>query len=62
MKFKSTRGEDKFLSFVDAVMEGLPSDGGLMVPCEWPQVSAEDIKKWSSLSYNVSIIYISKRK
>ncbi len=51
MKYVSTRGDAPSLSFEDAVIAGLASDGGLYVPSEIPQFSAEKIAGFSSLSY-----------
>jgi threonine synthase len=53
MKYKSTRGAVNGLSFIDTVMMGLASDGGLMVPESWPQFSPADIQAMSQLSYKV---------
>lgn len=50
MKYISTRGESKPLSFSEAVAEGLASDGGLYVPEKFPQI-AEKLDAWQTLSY-----------
>jgi threonine synthase len=46
----STRGGVKGLSFCDAVMMGLASDGGLLVPKTIPDIS-EDLSKLAGKSY-----------
>ena len=50
MKYVSTRGGVSPVRFKDAVMMGLASDGGLMVPDAVPDVSAE-LQNWSRLTY-----------
>ena len=39
MKFTSTRGESRKLTFLEAVAEGLAPDGGLYVPENMPDIS-----------------------
>ncbi len=51
VKYISTRGQAPELSFEDVVLTGLASDGGLYVPDQLPQFSAEDIAAWAGLSY-----------
>lgn len=51
MEFVSTRGLAKPLSFSEAVMEGLASDGGLFVPAELPDIS-EKLDSWQGLGYS----------
>ena len=50
MKYVSTRGGVSPVRFKDAVMMGLASDGGLMVPDVVPDVSAK-LQNWSRLTY-----------
>ena len=50
MKYKSTRGGVTGISFKDAVMMGLASDGGLLVPEEIPDLTSE-LAALSQLSY-----------
>ena len=50
MKYVSTRGGVSPVRFKDAVMMGLASDGGLMVPDAVPDVSAK-LQNWSRLTY-----------
>ncbi len=51
MKYCSTRGKVRDLSFREAVMMGLASDGGLLLPEKIPQLSAKQLKALSTLSY-----------
>lgn len=50
MKYKSTRGGVSDISFKDAVMMGLASDGGLLVPTEIPDISSR-LPSLTGLSY-----------
>ncbi len=52
MRYVSTRGGIEPVSFSQAVMMGLGTDGGLLLPESFPQVDAETLKRWSSLSFN----------
>jgi len=51
MKYISTRGGISPISFKQAVMMGLATDGGLLLPESIPQVSEETIAAWRGLSY-----------
>ena len=51
MKYVSTRGGVSDLSFCDAVMMGLASDGGLLIPESIPDISAV-LPQLVGLSYN----------
>lgn len=50
MEYISTRGKTDAVAFTDAVMMGLASDKGLLVPQEIPQVK-DKLKLWKSLPY-----------
>lgn len=50
MKFISTRGQSEPVSFTQAVATGLAPDGGLYLPEQLPDLSAE-IPTWEGLSY-----------
>lgn len=50
MKYRSTRGGVDSLAFKDAVIMGLADDGGLLVPCDMPNVAAE-LPRWNGLGY-----------
>ena len=47
----STRGDAPVLGFEEVLLTGLATDGGLYVPEEWPQFSADDIRAMAGLSY-----------
>ncbi len=49
--YRSTRGGIAPVNFIDAVMMGLANDGGLLVPCEIPQLTAGQLEAWRTLSY-----------
>lgn len=51
MKFISTRGLSPALGFSDAVATGLAPDGGLYLPESLPRFSADELKRFASLSY-----------
>jgi len=51
MQFVSTRGLAPALSFSDAMLAGLASDGGLYLPEAWPQVSPAEIAAYAGKPY-----------
>lgn len=51
MRYVSTRGKAPVVSFADAVLTGLASDGGLYVPEKLPKFSKDEIASWAGLSY-----------
>ena len=51
MKYISTRGGIEPISFKDAVMMGLATDGGLLLPESFPFFSRKTIESWRTLSY-----------
>lgn len=51
MRYLSTRGGVEPLGFADAVMMGLGTDGGLLVPEEIPTLKAQTLKGWSRLRF-----------
>ena len=51
MKYCSTRGQVRGLSFSDAVMMGLADDGGLLLPEEIPTLSKDNLQKMRDLPY-----------
>jgi threonine synthase len=51
MKYISTRGGIQPISFKDAVIMGLATDGGLLLPESYPTVSHAELSAWRSLSY-----------
>ena len=51
MKYISTRGQSKPLSFSEILLGGLAPDGGLYLPESYPQFSAQDLNNMRSMSY-----------
>ena len=51
MQYISTRGGDGPLGFEDALLSGLARDGGLFVPQDYPQLSADDWRALKGKSY-----------
>lgn len=51
MRYISTRGGMPKISFRETVFEGLAPDGGLILPEKVPNLSSEDLKRLSNLSY-----------
>jgi len=51
MKYISTRGGIDPVGFKEAVMMGLATDGGLLLPAEYPHFRRETIESWRGLSY-----------
>ena len=51
MHYKSTRGGVSGITFKDAVMMGLASDGGLLLPESVPSFSQEELGRLYSMSY-----------
>jgi threonine synthase len=51
MKYISTRGNIEPVGFKDAVMMGLATDGGLLLPERIPAIDAATLSSWSRLPY-----------
>ena len=51
MRYISTRGGVEPISFSQAVMMGLATDGGLLLPEKIPTIDAETLKQWGQLSF-----------
>ncbi|TWJ19908.1 threonine synthase [Geobacter argillaceus] len=51
MHYISTRGKIAPIGFKDAVMMGLATDGGLLLPATIPTVDRETLAQWRTLSY-----------
>ncbi|MEW6327615.1 MAG: threonine synthase [Thermodesulfobacteriota bacterium] len=51
MRYISTRGQIEPVSFREAVIMGLATDGGLLLPETIPSISAGELKNWARLSY-----------
>ncbi len=51
MRYVSTRGGIEPVSFSQAVMMGLATDGGLLLPESFPQIDENTLKQWAGLSF-----------
>ena len=51
MKYTSTRNKAVSVDAAKAISQGISEDGGLFVPQSFPQISLDDIKKMSEMSY-----------
>lgn len=51
MRYVSTRGGIDPVGFSDAVMMGLATDGGLLVPAEIPRVDGARLRDWAGLRF-----------
>jgi threonine synthase len=51
VKYISTRGLAPELGFEDVLLAGLARDGGLYLPADWPQLTAEDLRNLRGKSY-----------
>lgn len=51
MHYQSTRGHDLPQHFSDILLGGLAPDGGLYLPAEYPQLTADELESWRELSY-----------
>jgi threonine synthase len=51
MRYLSTRGGIQPIPFKDAVMMGLATDGGLLLPESYPRITPEQLNAWRRLSY-----------
>jgi threonine synthase len=51
LKYVSTRGHSSSQSFTDILLEGLGSDGGLMVPEQWPRITRPKLDAMRDLPY-----------
>jgi threonine synthase len=51
MRYISTRGGVEPVSFSQAVMMGLATDGGLLLPASIPVIEAQTLRRWAALSF-----------
>jgi len=50
MKYLSTRGQTN-ISFIEALLSGYASDGGMILPEHIPRINAEQLRAWRNLEY-----------
>ncbi|MEO5378577.1 MAG: threonine synthase [Magnetococcus sp. DMHC-6] len=60
MNYISTRGQVDPISFSKAVMMGLATDGGLLLPQQIPFIDKETLRRWSALSFQELAIEVMK--
>ena len=60
MQFYSTNNKNHFVSLKDAVLKGLPDDGGLFMPEGFPQVRPEILNSLNSLTFQEIAFEVSK--
>lgn len=58
MKYCSTRGKIRDLSFEDVLFSGFLGDGGMALPETIPKVSLDTLKSWAGLSYRDLVLKI----
>ena len=51
IKYISTRGASRKLTFKDVIFEGLASDGGLYIPETWPSIDKKKLSNFKNISY-----------
>jgi len=51
MRYQSTRGNSPEQSFLEILLGGLATDGGLYLPVEYPKVTPAQLDSWRGLSY-----------
>jgi threonine synthase len=60
MKYISTRGKISPISFKEAVMMGLATDGGLLLPENLPTVDSATVQRWNSCTFQELALEIFK--
>jgi threonine synthase len=58
MKYISTRGQSKPLSFSEILLGGLAPDGGLYLPESYPQFSDQDLNNMRGMNYTELAFHI----
>ncbi|MBL0848785.1 MAG: threonine synthase [Candidatus Liberibacter ctenarytainae] len=58
MKYISTRNTNLNLGFCDVVLAGLPEDGGLYMPKQYPHFSETELRKLRGLSYEEIALFV----
>ena len=52
IRYRSTRGGQSNLTFSEAVLQGLGTDKGLLVPQRIPTFTPEELESWRGLSFD----------
>ncbi len=58
MNYNSTRSKTSYVSASNAIVSGIAKDGGLFVPESIPNVSLEEIKEMTKMSYTQKAVFI----
>jgi threonine synthase len=58
MRYVSTRGGIEPVTFSQAVMMGLATDGGLLLPDAFPQVDAVTLQRWAGLPFQALAVEV----
>lgn len=58
MRYVSTRGGIEPVSFSQAVMMGLATDGGLLLPESFPQIDAATLQRWAGLPFQALAVEV----
>lgn len=61
MEFISTRDTAKKVSSAQAIVQGISEEGGLFVPCGFPEISLEDLDRMTGMPYPQRAEYILSR-
>ncbi|MCB1904062.1 MAG: threonine synthase, partial [Gammaproteobacteria bacterium] len=51
MRYVSTRGGVDPITFSQAVIMGLATDGGLLLPETFPQIGEEELRRWAGMPF-----------
>lgn len=60
MRYRSTRGSVRDISFEETLLKGNASDGGLFLPEDIPKISLDQLQRWSTYTYEELVYEISK--
>ncbi|WP_337954686.1 threonine synthase [Sedimenticola selenatireducens] len=58
MRYVSTRGGIEPVTFSQAVMMGLATDGGLLLPESFPQIDATTLQRWAELPFKALAVEV----
>ena len=58
MQYISTRGQAPSLTFDEVLLTGLARDGGLYVPETWPQISADELRRFAGRPYDAVAVEV----
>ena len=61
MRYISTRGEGRELSFEEVLLSGLATDGGLYFPKTWPTIEHKELESFAQMSYQEIAFAVMKR-